>query len=167
MPNDENVSASVAHARLDACEAQARVVRHFRQIVLWPIQLIAAAPGRRRERAEHMFARLGAGNWALVDDEFGIKGDAFQDRHYREFVSFLPHVQRFLYGDAAGPVRGLGNGDAPLRVYRRTDIEAVRLVLSEGAAPVTCKVAHVDLHFFHDVDAVILAFEFWASDLPL
>ncbi len=41
------------------------------------------------------------------------------------------------------------------------------MVLEEGAAPVTCKVAHVDLHFFHDVDAVILAFEFYASDLPL
>ena len=89
-----------------------------------------------------------------------MPGHAFQERHYREFVSFLPHVQRFLYGDAPGPVRGLGNGDAPLRVYRRTDIAAVRMVLSEGAAPVTCHVAHVDLHFFHDVDAVILAVEF-------
>ena len=82
-------------------------------------------------------------------------------------MSFLPHVQRFLYGDAPGPVRDLGNGAAPLRVYRRTDIAAVRMVLSEGAEPVTCQVAHADLHFFHDVDAVILAFEFWASDLPL
>lgn len=167
MPNDESVSAAVAHARLDAGEAQTRIVRHFRQIVLWPIQLIAAAPGSRRESADAQFERLSGGNWALVDDEFGIKGDAFQERHYREFVSFLPHVQRFLYGDAAGPVRDLGNGDAPLRVYRRTDIAAIRIVLAEGAEPVTCQVAHADLHFFHDIDAVILAFEFWAPDLPL
>jgi hypothetical protein len=126
-----------------------------------------AGKASRRESAEALFERLAGDAWALVDDEFGAKGEDFQERHYREFVSFLPHVQRFLYGDAPGPVRGLGNGDVPLRVYRRTDIEAVRLVLSEGAAPITCKVAHVDLHFFHDVDAVILAFEFWASDLPL
>ena len=166
MPNDESVSAAVAHARLDAGEAQTRIVRHFRQIVLWPIQLIAAAPGSRRESADAQFERLSGGKLGMVDDEFGIKGDAFQERHYREFVSFLPHVQRFLFGDAAGPVRDLGNGDAPLRVYRRTDIAAIRIVLAEGAEPVTCQVAHADLHFFHDIDAVILAFEFWASDLP-
>ena len=168
MPNDESVSAvGGVHARPDAGEAQARVVRHFRQIVLWPIQLIASSPDARGASTEALFARHGAGNWALVDDEFGIKGDAFQERHYREFVSFLPHVQRFLYGDAPGPVRDLGNGDAPLRVYRRNDVAAVRMVLAEGAEPVICQVAHADLHFFHDVDAVILAFEFWASDLPL
>ena len=152
---------------LSPADGPVRSVRHFRQIVLWPIQISTAKKGSRRESAEALFERLGGDAWALVDDEFGVKGEDFQERHYREFVSFLPHVQRFLYGDAPGPVRGLGNGDAPLRVYRRTDVEAVRLVLSEGAAPVTCKVAHVDLHFFHDVDAVILAFEFWASDLPL
>jgi hypothetical protein len=152
---------------LAPAEGQARSVRHFRQIVLWPIQISTAGKGSRRESAEALFERLGGDAWTLVDDEFGVKGEDFQERHYREFVSFLPHVQRFLYGDAPGPVRGLGNGDAPLRVYRRTDVEAVRMVLSEGAAPVTCKVAHVDLHFFHDVDAVILAFEFWASDVPL
>jgi hypothetical protein len=152
---------------LPPADGQVRSVRHFRQIVLWPIQISTAGKGSRRETADALFERLAGEAWTLVDDEFGIGGDDFQERHYREFVSFLPHVQRFLYGDAPGPVRGLGNGDAPLRVYRRTDVEAVRMVLSEGAAPVTCKVAHVDLHFFHDVDAVILAFEFSASDVPL
>jgi hypothetical protein len=135
--------------------------------VLWPIELIANAGGRGRESPDVLFERLGGGNWELVDDEFGVEGDAFQERHYREFVAFLPHVQRFLYGDAPGSLRRLGKGDAPLRVYRRTDVAAVRLVLAEGAAPVTCQVAHIDLHFFHDVDAVILAFEFYASDVPL
>jgi len=150
-----------------AQDAQARSVRHFRQIVLWPIQLITGKPKGKRDSADALFERLGGGNWELVDDEFGVEADAFQERHYREFVSFLPHVQRFLYGDAPGSLRSLGKGDAPLRVYRRTDIAAVRMVLAPGGEPVTCRVAHVDLHFFHDVDAVILAFEFYASDLPL
>ena len=147
-------------------ESQPRVARHFRQIVLWPIQVLRTKKDGRRETADAQFERLADGHWDLVDDEFGIQG-AFQERHYREFVSFLPHVQRFLYGDAPGPVRGLGRGDAPLRVYRRTDIGALRITLDKGREPITCGVAHIDLHFFHDVDAVILACEFFASNLPL
>jgi hypothetical protein len=161
MANDASPVPAGAH------EPQARTVRHFRQIVLWPIQLITGKATGKRDSADALFERLGGGNWELVDDEFGVEADAFQERHYREFVSFLPHVQRFLYGDAPGSLRSLGKGDAPLRVYRRTDIAAVRMVLAPGGEPVTCRVAHVDLHFFHDVDAVILAFEFYASDLPL
>lgn len=167
MANDESVPAAMARARHETGETSARVVRHFRQIVLWPIQLLTAPSRGSRESPDVLFERLGAGHWELVDDEFGVEGDAFQERHYREFVSFLPHVQRFLYGDAPGSLRALGKGDAPLRVYRRSDVAAVRMVLKKGDSPVTCKVAHVDLHFFHDVDAVILAFEFYASDLPL
>jgi hypothetical protein len=161
MANDASPAQAVAR------DAQARTVRHFRQIVLWPIQLITGKANGKRDSADALFERLGGGNWELVDDEFGVEADAFQERHYREFVSFLPHVQRFLYGDAPGSLRSLGKGDAPLRVYRRTDVSAVRMVLASGGEPVTCRVAHVDLHFFHDVDAVILAFEFYASDLPL
>lgn len=168
MANDESVPAAMLRGPQElSATAGNRIARHFRQIVLWPIQLIADSGARGRESPDVLFERLGAGNWELVDDEFGVEGDAFQERHYREFVAFLPHVQRFLYGDAPGSLRGLGKGDAPLRVYRRTDVAAVRMVLAEGAEPVTCQVAHVDLHFFHDVDAVILAFEFFASDLPL
>lgn len=168
MANDDIVPATILRAPQElGAPATNRVARHFRQIVLWPIQLIANASGRGRESADVLFERLGGGDWELVDDEFGVEGDAFQERHYREFVAFLPHVQRFLYGDAPGSLRGLGKGDAPLRVYRRSDVAAVRMVLAEGAEPVTCQVAHVDLHFFHDVDAVILAFEFYATDLPL
>jgi hypothetical protein len=150
----------------DATDPHVPVARHCRHIVLWPIQILTARKGGRRETADALFERLAGGNWALVDDEFGIQG-AFQERHYREFVSFLPHVQRFLYGDAPGPVRELGRGDAPLRLYRRTDVGALRITLDKGSEPITCEVAHIDLHFFHDVDAVILACEFSASNLPL
>jgi hypothetical protein len=168
MANDESVPATTLRAQKTVTSHPGSLTaKQFRQIVLWPIELIANAGGRGRESPDVLFERLGGGNWELVDDEFGVEGDAFQERHYREFVAFLPHVQRFLYGDAPGSLRRLGKGDAPLRVYRRTDVAAVRLVLAEGAAPITCQVAHVDLHFFHDVDAVILAFEFYASDLPL
>lgn len=114
-----------------------------------------------------LVAKLAPGTWRLVEDEFGDPDMDFQERHYREFVAFLPHVQRFLYGDAAGPSGKLSPNEAPLRVYRRNDVARVRMVLEPGKAPITCEVAHVDLYFFHDVDAVILAFELYAEALPL
>ncbi|MBL8565437.1 MAG: hypothetical protein JNM89_06965 [Hyphomicrobiaceae bacterium] len=142
------------------------IVRHFRHITLWPLQILPAGDGLG-DKAETLLDSLSPETWQLVEDEFGAGDGSFQERHYREFVSFLPHVQRFLYGDAEGPTRSLTDAEAPLKVYRRTDISALRITLRPGAEPVTCRVAHVDLHFFHDVDAMILACEIEASNLPL
>lgn len=144
----------------------APIVRHFRQIVLWPLQIVA--PGRETAARGYHTALDEAGAasaWEVVDDEFA-EGADFQERHYREFVSFLPHVQRFLYGDATEADSGRP-GDMPVRVYRRKDIQRVRVTLDEGAAPIVCEMAHADLYFFYDVDAVILAFEIYADELPL
>ena len=59
----------------------------------------------------------------------------FQERHYSEFVAFLPHVQRFLYGagPAARRVRP-SYGDSPIKVFRRDDIAQVRMTFAAGAA---------------------------------
>ena len=78
MANDASPVPAGAH------DAQARSVRHFRQIVLWPIQLITGTAKGKRDSADALFERLGGGNWELVDDEFGVEADAFQERHYRE-----------------------------------------------------------------------------------
>lgn len=165
--NDTDATAGSAAARADVAEAESNVtVRHFRHITLWPLQILPPAGGGQA-KAETLLESLAGDTWQLVEDEFGNGAGSFQERHYREFVSFLPHVQRFLYGDAEGPTRGLTDAEAPLKVYRRTDIAAVRITLKPGAEPVTCRVAHVDLHFFHDVDAMILACELEAADLPL
>ena len=142
-------------------------VRHFRQIVLWPLQIMQEA-GKKSTNPEELLQSLAPGRWERVEDEFGHKAGALQERHYREFVSFLPHVQRFLYGDATeGGTGHVGNGDAPLRIYRRNDVREVQLHLRPGLAPVRCRIAHVDLHFFHDVDAVILACEIEVDDIAL
>ena len=119
MANDASLTPAAARAPRSNGDAQARVVRHFRQIVLWPIQLITGKPKGKRESADALFERLGGGNWELVDDEFGVEGDAFQERHYREFVSFLPHVQRFLYGDAPGSLRSRWSRISGCRSFRR------------------------------------------------
>ena len=39
--------------------------------------------------------------WKEVDDGFCADPDGFKERHYREFVTFLPFVQRILYGEGA------------------------------------------------------------------
>ena len=134
------------------------VVRHFRHILLWPLQLMPAADGRQVLRH---WERLGDTDspWVPVEDEFGA-ADGLRPRHYGEFVTFLPAVQRFLYGEGRGD-------DASVRVFRRGDVARVRLGLKQGAAPIELTVAHIDLYFFHDIDVVILTAEVFADDLDL
>ena len=59
--------------------------------------------------------------WREVDDEFGDPAE-FQSRHYNEFVTFLPPVQRFLYGQGIGRSVSKVYGESPIRVMRRTDV---------------------------------------------
>lgn len=143
------------------------LVRSFRQIVLWPVQVICEAERHDAEALDALLKRQAPGKWSLVEDEFGNPDIEFQERHYREFVSFLPHVQRFLYGDAAGPTGKLKAADVPMRVYRRNDVARVRITPRTGALPVVCEVVHTDLYFFNDIDVVILALEICAENLPL
>ena len=74
---------------------------------MWPVQLHAPARGRPDAKALGIpdDAR-GAAVWKEVVDEFTGDPTQFGERHYKEFVTFLPYVQRFLYGegyDATGP----------------------------------------------------------------
>lgn len=142
-------------------------VRHFRKIAIWPLQLTMPSQATRSHNADALDAELCKHSWKLVEDEFGNPNDPLEERHFREFVAFLPHVQRFLYGSAPGPVRQLGYGDAPLRIYRRTDIAAARIWVTRDSTPLVCRVSHLDLHFFYDTDVIILACEIEADDLPL
>ncbi len=91
---------------------QRKPVRKFRQILLWPLQLMPLRGGVQIHRHWEYLAQAGNDNpWREVADEF--TGDPFQfkERHYAEFVTFLPHVQRFLYGE------GVGVDDRPKRWY--------------------------------------------------
>jgi hypothetical protein len=74
-------------------------------------------------------------------------------------------VQRFLYGSSVGRDRRQ-DGEASIRIYRRSDIARVRNTYGDGAS-VEFEVAHVDLYFFVDVDVAVVAFEMHADDLPL
>jgi hypothetical protein len=147
--------------------AQQVVVRHFRQILVWPLQLMPLRAGDQVQRHFEALEQIGPGNpWQEVLDEFTGDPTQFQERHYREFVTFLPYVQRFLYGQGRSSTSLRGYGESPIRVYRRSDIAFVRVTCPDGVSVDLC-VKHVDLHFFYDVDVVILAVEVHADDLPL
>jgi hypothetical protein len=136
------------------------VVRHFRQILLWPLQLMPQTGGGHIVRHwEHLDRTRSEHPWRPVEDEFGDAA-AFQERHYNEFITFLPHVQRFLYG------AGEDGGGSPIRVYRRNDVAGIRVWLAQAAQPLDLRVAHVDLYFFLDLDVVILALEMVADEVP-
>jgi len=141
-------------------------VRHFRQILVWPLQLMPIREGGEIQEPWELLERTTDPPWREVLDEFECAPEAFQPRHYSEFVTFLPYVRRFLYGEGRG--RGGSPGaDSPIRVFRRKDVARVRMTFPDAEAPLDVEIVHVDLHFFYDLDIAILAVEIAADDLPL
>lgn len=139
-------------------------VQHFRQILLWPLQLM---PIDEHEQIQTHWELLEAADspWFLVADEFTEDPANFQERHYSEFVTFLPNVQRMLYGEST---QGRLEVPPALRVFRRDDVAQVRLVLrEEDEVPTVLDVAHVDLYFFYDLDVAILALEVCTQEITL
>jgi len=144
-------------------------VRHFRQILIWPLQVMPIREGTQiQEPWDILQNSQSEHSWRVLEDEFGCEREDFQERHYSEFVTFLPYVRRFLYGEGAsrgGTVKGT---ESPLRVFRRNDVAKVRMTFPEtGSEPVTFEVAHVDLYFLYDIDVVSLVIEIFADDLSL
>ncbi len=143
------------------------IVRHFRQILLWPVQLMPLDPSSPANGHWEELDRCPGDNpWHALEDEFTNDPAQFQERHYREFVTFLPHVQRFLYGQGRSRQSRLGYGESPIRVFRREDIAAVRLGFEDGNSA-DFAIRHVDLYFFYDLDVAILVVEFHRDDLAL
>jgi hypothetical protein len=139
-------------------------VTDFRQIVLWPVQLMPRHEGAQIQKHWELLERAGIDSvWKEVADEFTPDATQFSERHYREFVTFLPYVQRFLYGE--GDVGGYGH--SPIRVFRRVDVAQARITFPGDPEPMLFGVAHVDLYFFYDIDIAILAVEIFAKDITL
>ena len=145
-------------------------VRLLHASLLWPLQLEPLAPdGTDGRHWEHFEASSESHPWRRIDDEFTEDNSQFKERHYREFVSFLPYVQRFLYGEGRASRKRPDDppGGSPLHVFRRKDITTLRLTLRKGQAPIELHIVHLDLYFFHDLDLVQLNLEVRADDLPL
>jgi hypothetical protein len=148
-------------------DADPIVVRHFRQVVLWPLQLVL--PDRTISTIQRPWESLSddASNpWKEVLDEFHANPALLEERHYREFVTFLPYVQRFIYGSKVGLDPARREGEPSLRIYRRHDIAGARITYADESI-ITFGVGHVDLYFFLDADVVLHAFEIFTDDITL
>ncbi len=142
-------------------------VRHFREVLFWPVQLMPLASAQPQWES---LAQGGEENpWRRLKDRFQSGDLEFEERHYKEFVAFLPYVQRFIYGeshsrkshDADDPP-----GDSAIKIFRRRGVAALRLVLRDGEAPITLAVEHIELWFFDDINVAFLKVELSACDLP-
>ncbi|MEO6319461.1 MAG: hypothetical protein ABIR56_02210 [Polaromonas sp.] len=144
-------------------------VKLFRQALLWPLRLMPVRGSEgRHAKPWQLLADMGeASPWREVVDEYSGGSGRFHERHYNEFVSFLPYVQRFLYGEGRSQKGAGATAGSPMRVFRRSDVKALRAVPQPGAMPVTLDIVHVDLYFFLDLDLVLLNVEVSASDLTL
>jgi hypothetical protein len=139
-------------------------VRHVRQILLWPVEIV---PAQADEQIQTPWDRLteARAEWGEIEDEFTDDHEQFRERHYAEFVTFLPYVQRLLYGEGRGG--GRVPGESPIRVFRRRGVARTRLTFPDGGDPVELDVVRVDLHFFYDLDVAVLAVELAGDRLPL
>ncbi len=162
-----------ATASIPAQQNGAVTVHHLRQALLWPLRLVPAADTDDSEQRRAPWQALRAmgetSPWREQHDEYTGAAHDFHERHYTEFVAFLPYVQRFLYGQGRTR-RGSDEADntgSPMRVFRRHDIAAMRVVPRPGDAPITLEVVHIDLYFFYGVDIVLLNVELAANGLPL
>ena len=142
------------------------LIRHFRQVVLWPLQLMPVKPGQPVQRHWQALEESGAGSpWRELRDELNVESREIRERYYKEFVTFLPYVQRFIYGSVAGQEAAGRGGERSMRVFHREDVARVRVTFDDAA--MTFDVDEVALYFFLDADVAILAVELRANDIPL
>ncbi len=146
----------------------AAVVREFRQILMWPLHLLPAnSADHRRVPRDALHGSLCAAGWQPFVSAFAGDQGRFSERHYKEFVSFLPQAQRFLYGESRVQMDSADEGKSALSAFRRTDIQQLRIVLREGSAPVQLQVERIELCLLADVDVAILQVEVHTRNLPL
>ncbi len=143
-------------------------IEHFRQILTWPLQLSLSATGKGMRNYWDLLTNPATrGAWQEVADEFTENPEDFSERHYFEFVNFLPFVQRILYGEAGTSTSSVSGGRSPIRTFRRCDVSHMRVTMRAGAQPVILKVVHTDLYFFFDTDIAILSMELSHDNLTL
>ncbi len=170
MPTLAGMLRALDETRAAESATAAVCVRHFRQVLLWPLRLMPP-PGDTgmQRRPWQLLSEMGeASPWREVVDEYAGERGSFHERHYSEFVTFLPYVQRFLYGEGRSRhASGTSGAASPMRVFRRRDIKAVRVVARPDDAPLRLDIVHVDLYFFFDIDVVLLNLEVSADNLQL
>ncbi|MDR0481210.1 MAG: CorA family divalent cation transporter [Gallionellaceae bacterium] len=147
------------------------MVRLFREVLLWPVQLIPLGLGGNTRSHWQVLAQGGEGNpWYPLGDRFRPDAPDFEERHYKEFVTFLPYIRRFLYGESRSHLSFDPNappGGSAIKIFRRDDVAAVRLVLRQGDAPIVLTVEHTELWFFEDINLAFLKLEVSGANIAM
>ncbi len=143
-------------------------VECLHQILLWPLRLLRSGEAARSRRPwEWLQAQTGS-PWRELQDEYTGEPDKFHERHYQEFLTFLPYVQRVLFGEGRSPQQADDClGESGMKTFRRYDVAAFEVVTQPGRAPLRLQVVHIDLIFFYDIDAVLLNVELRGENLAL
>jgi len=141
-------------------------VRHFREVLFWPVQMMPLTEGGSTHW--EVLAQGGVDNpWRKLKDRFQSDELDFEERHYKEFVAFLPYVQRFIYGEShKSHALDDSPGGSAIKIFRRRDVAALRVVLRENEAPIMLDVEHIELWLFDDINVAFLKVELSACDLP-
>lgn len=150
-------------------DVSTHTVRHFREVLFWPVQLMPLAEGGSVQPHWKLLEQGGdASSWRRLKDRFLTEELEFEERHYKEFVTFLPYVQRFIYGESHSRTSHIKDrpGNSAIKIFRRRGVDALRLELREGDAPITLDVEHIELWFFDDINVAFLKVELSANDLP-
>jgi hypothetical protein len=146
----------------------APTVEALHQVLLWPLRLLRSGDAAQVRRPWEWLANQPGNPWQEVQDEYTGEAAAFHERHYQEFVTFLPYVQRVLFGEGRSrhqPADQLG--DSGMKTLRRHDVAIVELQTRPQDAVVRLHVVHIDLIFFYDIDLVLLNVELTGHGLAL
>lgn len=143
-------------------------VERLHQVLLWPLRLLRSEEVRALRRPWEWLALQPDSPWREVADEYTGDAEAFHERHYQEFLTFLPYVQRVLFGEGRSAHQCAdGLGDSGMKTFRRNDVAAVEMQTQPNAPVRRLEVEHIDLIFFYDIDVVLLNVELQGQDLRL
>jgi len=105
-------------------------VRHFREVLFWPVQMMPLAGVGNAQPHWELLAQGGKDNpWRRLKDRFQVDELDFDERHYKEFVTFLPYVQRFIYGETSSHMSDNASdppGSSAIKIFRRCGVSALR-----------------------------------------
>ena len=148
---------------LSGQQDETKLVRQFRQILLWLLQLAPIREGAQIQEHWSPGAQRAGNHWSEVRDAFSCDPGEFQQRHYSEFVTLCRTSGAFSTATPKAAAPAAANRRSAFPPHRRGqgahDFSGLRGPGHVRRARRPC--------FFYDLDVVILVVEILARDLSL